>query len=110
LDELVEKISENPGINNVIDRISQLLCKVLVPIVAALDTDTLMVISESEPFSSLISEALNRHFDQRLIGHEAHGIRWLARGDLSNSNCRGAAALLIQEVFRHGGETSDLSA
>jgi predicted NBD/HSP70 family sugar kinase len=104
LDELLQWMPQHPGVSNVIDRIAQLLCKVLLPIIAALDTDALMVISESSEYSELITRALNRYFDQRLIGHEAHGIQWLPRGKLTESCCLGAAALILKEVFLEGGE------
>jgi predicted NBD/HSP70 family sugar kinase len=99
LAELVSKFPQHPSVGNVIHQLGKNLSKVLVPIVAALDADTLLLMTEHPGYSELVCDALNRHFDNNLVGHMAHQIKWTAAGHLHNNHLLGAGTMIMERVF-----------
>jgi predicted NBD/HSP70 family sugar kinase len=102
--QIKEQMMIFPSIATVIDNLAQNLCKVMMPIVASLDVDNLVLISEDVEYSKLTAKALNRHFDLQLIGHEAHGIEWEPKGSLSEHRVKGAGAFAIRQAFLSAGQ------
>ncbi len=102
----IEKLSDMaksfPHINNVLDRVARDLARVLVPIMASIDPDGLILSAESGAFASLLASSLEHYLDRELLGHDARGVEVLATGDLGRERLRGAGALVMEKFFRNG--------
>jgi predicted NBD/HSP70 family sugar kinase len=104
VDQIYHETQRYPGLLAGVDRVAQDLCRVILPIIASLDLERLVLISESLSYSELVSTALDRHMDQKLVGHECQGLRWKAFGDLSEHRLKGVGGLVLREAFLAGGK------
>lgn len=103
IDDVQNEIQLYPQLINVIDKIAEDICRTILPTIATIDLHRLVLMSQSESYSTLIASALNRHMNQLLLGHEIHGIQWDAIGDVKTHHLRGAGALVIRDAFLMGG-------
>lgn len=103
VEDVVTWYHRHPNVGNIINRLAENLCVALIPIVAALDVDELLLVSEDPRFSDIVCEALNRHFSTSLVGHMAHGIQWVSAGALRESQLQGAGAMILERVLVTAG-------
>ena len=93
----------NPVVNEILSRAVQRLASYVAGLTVAMDPQVVVLGSEDEQFSRVLSEHLQRHLYKELLGLDAGDTEIRVALPAEMTTLKGIGGLVIESAFRNGG-------